>query len=272
MKQSNLLFFLLLTFCITSCTSSKKVPYLQTKDRDNRAEIDMISLYEENIIRFKVDDILSITINIPGEQSIAYDFNLPVQPSATTDNSSTGEMSTGYGRQTYQVNRNGEINFPFLGLIKVSGYTKYELETYLKKELQKYIKVEPIVTVYLTNFYITVLGEVGRPGQYTVSKNHVNILEMISLAGDLTLYGQRDNVKIMRQMQDGEIKIITIDISQADIITSPYFYLAQNDLIYVEPNKMRVTSAYIGTSTNLILSLIGTGMSLISFIFLVTRK
>ena len=263
-------FTLLLLLGISSCTSYKKVPYLQSKGQGD--EINLKTYYQENIIRFKPDDILGITVNVPGEQGIAYDFNLPVQPSATTNNSLNAEMSTGFGRQTYQINKDGKINFPILGLIEAAGYTKEELENNIKTLLRKYLKTDPIVVATLSNFKVSVLGEVNRPGEFNVSKNQINIMEALALAGDLTVYGKRDNIRLLRQMPDGEIKIIKLDINKLDIVSSPHFYLAQNDLIYVEPNRAKASSSSIGASTNLTFTVISTLVSIASLVVVIARN
>lgn len=276
MKCNNGVFFFLLflpLFLGLSACSSKKITYFQTdKQLKEGKSLNLETNYKENIIRFQPDDILGITVNVPGAaQSIAYDFNLPVQPSATTDNSLNGDMSTGFGRQTYQINKEGEINFPILGLIKAAGYTKPELEEKLKKALKKYIKEETIIVVTLANFKISVLGEVGRPGEISVNKTQVNIMEAIALAGDLTIYGKRDNVRLMRRMPNGESEIVMLNLNKLDIVKSPYFYLQQNDLIYVEPNKAKASSASIGASTNLTFTVISTLLSVASLIILITQ-
>ena len=263
--------FCLLLVTLTSCSSYKKVPYLQTGDQDF-SEISLSSLYAENIVRFQPDDVLSITINLPGEQAVAYDFNLPIQPSATSENSGEDIFSSGVGRQTYQVNKKGEIDFPFLGSIKVSGYTKDELEVYFKESLRKFLKVDPIVTIRLLNFRISILGEVRKPGQYSVSKDHLNILEALTLAGDMSLYGKRDNVRLMRLMPDGDLKIVQLDISSADIVSSPYFYLHQDDMLYVQPNKTLARSSDIGSQTNILFNVASILISLASLIVVITNK
>ena len=267
-------FLLLLLFLISGCNSSKKVTYLQTdkKMKEGRA-ISLETYYKENIIRFQPDDILGITVNVPGEQAIAYDFNLPVQPSATTGNSLGEEMRTGMGRQTYQINKEGEINFPILGLIKAAGYTKEELEESIKKQLKKnYFKIDPIVVVTLGNFKITVLGEVNSPGTKPISQDRINIFEAIALAGDLTIYGKRNNVILMRQLPNGEMDIVELNLNKMDIVSSPYFYLSQNDMIYVEPNKAKASSSAIGASTTLIFTVISTLVSIASFVVVLTNK
>ncbi|MDR1459315.1 MAG: polysaccharide biosynthesis/export family protein [Bacteroidales bacterium] len=271
MRYNSLLFlFCLLLVSISSCTSYKKVPYLQTKEKVK--EIDISSFYKENTIRFRPDDVLSIAVNVVGEQSVAYDFNLPLQPSGTTDNSNEDYVNQGVGRQTFMVTKEGEIDFPVLGLVKVAGYTQAELEQFLKKTLRDYLKVDPVVTVRLTNFRISVLGEVNRPGQISVNKDHVNILEVLSLAGDMTIYGKRDDVRLIREMPNGEVKVLFLDVTDTQIISSPHFYLRQNDMVYVVPNKMKAQTADISPQLSPILSIASFLMSCASFILLVARK
>jgi polysaccharide export outer membrane protein len=234
--------------------------------------MDISSFYRENTIRFQPDDVLSISVNVVGEQSVAYDFNLPLQPSGTTDNSSESYVNQGVGRQTFMINKEGEIDFPVLGLVTVSGYTQAELEQFLKNRLRSYLKVDPVVTVRLTNFRISVLGEVNRPGQISISKDHINILEVLSLAGDMTIYGKRDDVWLIREMPSGEVKILSLDITDAQIISSPHFYLRQNDMLYVVPNKMRAQTADVSPQMGPILSVASFLMSFVSFVLLLARK
>ncbi|GHT05736.1 polysaccharide export outer membrane protein [Bacteroidia bacterium] len=255
MKLSPLSFFLcllLLTGSI-SCTSYKKVPYLQTGGKGE--EIRLLSLAKDNTVRFQPDDILSIVINVTGESSVASNYNLPLQPTATTHNDLGSDLNSGVGRQTYLVNKEGRIDFPNLGSIQVSGYTQGELEQYLKALLRRDLKADPIVTIRLMNFKISVLGEVNRPGSYPVSKDHINLMEALALAGDMTIYGKRDDVKLIRTLPNGETKIITLDISDAQIVSSPYFYLHQDDEIYVVPNKIKAKSSDIGSQTSILISL-----------------
>jgi polysaccharide export outer membrane protein len=264
MRLNSLIFSLcLLLVGITSCTSYKKVPYLQTGEKGG--EIDLVTLYKENTVRFQPDDVLSIVVNVVGEQSVAYDYNLPLQPAATTDNSSESFVNQGVGRQTYMVNKAGEIDFPVLGAIKVSGYTQAELERYLKESLNYSLK-NPVVTVRLVNFKISIVGEVNRPGQYNVSRDHVNILEALALAGDMTVYGKRDDVRVIREMPDGELKMVVLDISKIEAASSPYFYLHQNDQIYVVPNSVKARSADIGSQTSIIFSVVGVLFSIANIV------
>ncbi|MDR2410176.1 MAG: polysaccharide biosynthesis/export family protein [Bacteroidales bacterium] len=239
-----------------------------------RKEVSIATYYKENTIRIQPDDILSITVNIIGSssdaQKIAYDYNLPLQPVITADNSS--EINTGMGKQSYLVDKEGKIDFPVLGMIRVSGYTTAELQKYLKKlMLSRHLKIDPVVTVRLMNFKLTITGEVNRPGEIVVLKDHISLLEALAMAGDMTIYGKRDEILLLREMPDGSIKRIILDISKTDIISSPYYYLHQNDVVYVTPNKAR---SYVADTNPQIGTILGIGsflISLVSFVMLIKR-
>jgi polysaccharide export outer membrane protein len=137
------------------------------------------------------------------------------------------------------VDKNGEIDFPTLGKLRVAGLTRDELSTSIKNKLiaENYIS-DPIVTVQFLNFRIFVAGEVAKPGMYEVINDRITLLESLSMAGDLTFCGRRDNVKIIRE-KNGERRVYTVDLRTTDLFNSPAYYLQQNDYIYVEPNKCR---------------------------------
>ncbi|MDR0825339.1 MAG: polysaccharide biosynthesis/export family protein [Prevotella sp.] len=256
MKLSPLSFFLCLLLLIgsISCTSYKKVPYLQTGEKGE--EVRILSLSKEQTVRFQPDDVLSIVINVTGESSVASIYNLPLQPIGTTyDINENTNLNAGVGRQTYLVNKAGQIDFPVLGMITVADYTQEELSQYLKGSLRRYLKEDPIITIRLLNFKISVLGEVNRPGSYTVNKDHINIMEALALAGDMTIYGKRDDVKLIRTLPNGETKIITLDIRDTQIVSSPYFYLHQDDELYVVPNKARARTSDVSSQTSILISL-----------------
>jgi polysaccharide export outer membrane protein len=152
----------------------------------------------------------------------------------------------------YIVNADGEINFPVLGMIKVSGTTTKDLTNQLTTLLIPYLK-NAIVNIRLNNFKITVLGEVKSPGSYPVLNERISIIEAIGLAGDLTIYGKRKSVTLIRE-QDGKRTFNSIDLTNKELFNSPYFYLAQNDVIYVEPNKTKINASVIGPNTAVIIS------------------
>lgn len=152
------------------------------------------------------------------------------------------------------MNNQGEIVFPVLGTLKVGGMTTQETSELIVGKLERYLKERPIVTVRLVNYKISVIGEVSRPGVYTVNNEQVNVFEAVAMAGDLTIYGKRDNVRIIRTV-DGKQNLVTINLNDENIIYSPDFYLRQNDIVYVEPNKAKKQSANIGSSTNLLIAI-----------------
>ena len=149
------------------------------------------------------------------------------------------------------VDNEGKINFPVLGELKVGGLTKKEAEQLIIEKLKPYIKETPIVTVRMVNYKISVLGEVARPGTFTINNEKVNLLEALAMAGDMTVWGLRDNVKLIREGADGKQQIITLDLNSAETILSPYYWLQQNDIVYVTPNKAKARNSDIGNSTSL---------------------
>jgi polysaccharide export outer membrane protein len=169
------------------------------------------------------------------------------------------------------VNSEGDIDFPVLGKLHVGGLTKAEIEKMVKTCLKSYIKEDPIVTVRLANFKISVIGEVNEPGSYNVTNEKVNIFEALALAHDMTVYGVRDNVHVIREDAVGHKEVATLDLSKADIMKSPYYYLQQNDVVIVTPNKAKATTADITSSTTIWFSIIGSLLSLASIMIALFR-
>ncbi len=233
-----------------SCVSKKEMVYLQ--DADGIDAIEAIVKVEPKI---QQDDILSINVSAMDAEA-ALPFNLFEAGNATSVPKPI----------TYLVNSDGEINFPVLGKIKVEGFTTKEITGHLAETLAVYIK-NPIVNIRLTNFKVTVLGEVKSPGTYPVPNERISILEAIGLAGDLTIQGKRKNVTLIRE-QNGKRTFIDIDLTNKEILNSPYFYLAQNDVLIVEPNKTKINSSAVGPNIGVIFASIST---LISIIVLITR-
>ena len=245
MKTFKLFGLLAFSFLVASCTSYKKVPYLQNPEIVNDFAKE-IPLYDAHIMP---KDLLSITVNTTDPQAAA-PFNLTVQTpiNAAVSNINT---TTQPSLQQYLVNNEGEITFPVVGKLKVGGLTKNEAEAMIREKLQPYLKEQPIVTVRMANYKISVLGEVARPGTFTISNEKVNVMEALAMAGDMTVYGIRENVKLIREDANGKREIQLLDLNNADIVTSPYFYLKQNDILYVTPNKTKAKNSDIGNSTTL---------------------
>jgi len=247
---------------LSSCTSYKNVPYIQ-----NSATVDYsqgAGLYDAKIMP---KDQLSITVNCPTDPEAVAQFNLTVQTelSATiTKRTSTQQPSL----QLYLVSNDGLIDFPVLGKIKVVGMTKTQLEDYIADRIKgAYLKERPIVTVNMANYKIAVTGEVTAPGVYTVATGKVNIFEALALAKDMTIYGQRENVKLIREDAQGRKEVVELNLNDANIINSPYYQLQQNDVIYVTPNKIKAKNSGIGSETSLWFSATSILVSLASLLY-----
>ena len=179
------------------------------------------------------DDELFISVNSLNPAATAI-YNLPaMNPAQTSDL----VQSVTPRQQTYIVSSKGDINFPILGTIHVAGQTTEQLQAYLTREVSKDVE-DPQVRVQLMNFKVVVAGEVMSPKTVEVHGNRFSILDALSAAGDLTQYGERSNVMLIRE-ENGERKFVHLDLNSGDILKSPYFYLQPNDYVYVEPNKIR---------------------------------
>lgn len=248
-----------------SCRSSKEVAYLQN--------IDSISLDASRGLydaRIMPKDLLTITV-LTTDPAASAPFNLTVSNTVGT----SGQLSSSsQSLQGYLVDNSGYINFPIIGKVHVAGLTKNECENLIKSKVQPYLSKSenPIVTVRMSSYRITLLGEVSSPGQKQIATEKVNLLEAIALGGDLTIYGRRDNVLLIREDATGAKKHIRINLTDANLINSPYFYLQQNDIIYVEPNDVKKKNSDIGQSTTMWFSFIGIATSLASLIVSVLRK
>lgn len=263
MKKIFLLFFI--AAALSSCTSYKNVPYMQDIETVNNSTQNL-TLYDARIMP---KDLLSITVNTTDPKA-ASPFNLTVQTpinAALTNINSTTAPSL----QQYLVNNEGEIDFPVIGRIKVGGLTKNEAEDLIREQLKPYLKETPIVTVRMANYKIAVLGEVARPGSFTVSNEKVNVLEALAMAGDMTVYGVRTNVKLIREDADGKRSIHELDLTKSDLVLSPYFYLKQNDILYVTPNQTKARSSDIGTTTTTWISATSIMVSIASLIVNILR-
>lgn len=191
-------------------------------------------------------DLLTITVNTTDPQA-AVPFNLTIQtPYGLNGNNYT---TTQPALQQYLVDNEGNIDFPVLGKLHIGDMTKSEVEGMIREKLQPYLKEVPVVTVRMVNYKISVLGEVSNPGTFTISNEKVNLMEALALAGDMTVWGRRDNVKLIRENSEGERKIVELNLNDAEVIYSPYFYLQQNDILYVTPNKQKAKNSDIGNQT-----------------------
>ena len=192
-------------------------------------------------IRIQPNDLLSIRLTSLNPESNAL-FNRGVIPSAT--NALNTEIGPTEG---YLVDKDGFVNFPVLGKVKLSGLTKEEAINKMTAQIQQFVK-SPIVTIQLLNFKITVIGEVNKPSTFVVPSQRINILEALGLAGDMTSYGKRENVLLVRE-KDGVRSTTRLNLNDKELLNSPYFYLQQNDVIYVEPDRLKEVQASTNTRT-----------------------
>ena len=239
----------ILTVCLaivlmSGCTSYKSVPYMQDADVVSSVQ-ETLPMYDAKIMP---KDLLTITVNTSDPEAAA-PFNLTVQSSVNVARSTS--LTQQPVLQQYLVGNDGTIDFPVLGVLKIGGLTKGEAENLIREKLGDYLKESPIVTVRMTNYKISVLGEVQRPGVFTISNEKVNIFEALAMAGDLTIWGMRDNVKLIREDADGQRQVVNLDLTKADIITNPHYHLQQNDILYVTPNKTKAKNSDIGQITSL---------------------
>lgn len=264
--KPTILWSVLACLSLASCQSYKKIPYLQDADSINLTAL-QTKPYEAHIMP---QDLLTIVVSC-SDPELAVPFNLTVPSTLSAGQSQNQYLTTQPVLQQYLVDNEGNIDFPVLGRLHLGGLTKAETETVIKEKLKKYLKEDPIVTVRMPNFKISVIGEVTAPGTYTVTNEKVNIFEALALAHDMTIYGKRDNVHIIREDAAGHKQIITLDLSKAGIVKSPYYYLQQNDIVYVTPNKAIATTSGITSSTTIWFSVVSSLLSLASIIVAVFR-
>jgi len=235
---------LVILMFLNSCSSSKNVAYFQNSDVVNLDSSKV--LYDAHIMP---KDLLTITVSTT-DQDAAIPFNLTVPNAMSQGNRSTYSQPL---IQNYLVDNEGNVDFPVVGKIHVGDLTKSQAESLIHDKIITYMSKSenPIVCVRMTNFKVSVIGEVSRPATFVVSNEKINILEALAQAGDLTIYGRRDNVKLIREDITGEKHIYKLNLNDAGLVNSPYFYLQQNDVLYVEPNKAKAQNSDIGSMTTL---------------------
>lgn len=252
MKNSKVFLFLLGLVFFGSCVSPKKILYFQND------KIDQSKVSNDYVTFFKPDDLLLITVSGSDLASVQ-PFNLPVASfgAATTD-------VIGQPRQIgYLVDRNGNIEFPVLGTLKIGGLTRENGIKMIKEKLADGYVKDPIVNIRIMNFKVTVLGDVARPGSYTIPNERITVLEAIALAGDLNISGVRNTVTVTRE-EDNKKNVYTVDLLSNKLYTSPVFYLQQNDVIYVQQSNGKLQGAASNPNAGLFISIASVIISLIT--------
>ncbi|MDR0574920.1 MAG: polysaccharide biosynthesis/export family protein [Tannerella sp.] len=254
MKKRDLFPIAILIAFISSCSTPKDVVYFQdAKDYEIYKDVDKYEVYIHQ------DDLLSIMVNSQASEA-ALPFNMPMA------NYYVGGDAYGQQRMLgYLVDKNGDIDFPVLGKINVEGLTRNALRELIKEKLiEGGLLKDPIVTVHFLNFKVSVIGEVTQPGSFNVSGERITLLEALSMAGDLTIYGCRDRVAVIREAK-GKRTILYHDLASVEIFKSPCYYLQQNDIVYVEPNKRRVQQSNINQNNS-----VGVWLSIVSVLLTAT--
>ncbi|MCK0147038.1 polysaccharide biosynthesis/export family protein [Arenibacter sp. F26102] len=238
---------------LSSCASKKEVVYFQ-----NASNFETLVDKNSFTPKFKVDDLVSINVSTLDNQA-SVPFNL-----------FTGVSEGGIRPEKvdYLIDQDGNINFPVIGKLKISGLSPEEVRLLLTEKLKDYLK-DPIINIRLVNFTVTILGEVQRPGTYPVSGERITILEALGFAGDLTIKGIRKNVMVIRDF-DGTKVYTRIDLTQKEAMNSPVYYLTQNDVVYVEPNQSAVTSSSLDNRAGIAISL--ASILITSTIYFITRN
>ena len=262
--MKKLLFFLLIISLVTSCKPKQNMIYMSNNNFQQE-----VSQARYEGLRIQEGDMLEIIVT-------ALD-DLAVKPFNRTTMQKTGEEGNAGGNarlgdNQYQVTSDGYIPFPVLGNIYCKGMTKQQLKTELDSRLKQYL-TDPVVTVRHLNFNISILGDVGSPGQKTSSTERLNIFQALALAGDMRDSANRTNVKLIRYSEEsGKDITYTLDLSEASIVNSPYYYLQQNDILYVEPDKNKQIAANTtNPNRGLFLQLMGVVLGLVTFVIALAR-
>jgi len=240
-------------FLFSSCASRRDVVYFQNSDQISESDSGQKDGDYKTII--KQNDNLYVTVSAVNPDAVAVFNMIPLNR--------YGNSTTSLDVMGYLVDQKGNINLPLVGEIHVAGLNRRDATQLLQKEISKFV-ADPVVNIRILNYNISILGEVNRPGLYTVTDERISIPQAIALAGDLTIYGERHNVQLIR-MENGERKFYYFDLTSPDIFSSPNYYLLQNDILYVAPNHTKVRSSTYNQNIPLTISIVTAVLTLASF-------
>ncbi len=269
MKILNLSLLSALCILLASCGSTKNIPYLVDAEQLSEKQLkETAMIYEAKIMP---KDILTVTVNTTVPEA-AVPFNLPLAP-ANAGSINTTQLTYGAGLQNYIVDNAGNIEFPVLGTLHVAGLTRVQVQNLIKSKIYpQFLKEEPVINVRFQNYKISVLGEVARPGSFTATNEQCTLFDALAMAGDLTIYGKRENVMLIREYADGSKAVYRINLQDKDLVLNPQiYYLQQNDVLIIEPNKTKARAAGIGSSETFTISIISTLISVATLIITATR-
>ncbi|TWI19973.1 polysaccharide biosynthesis/export family protein [Sphingobacterium siyangense] len=234
-----------------SCGSRRNMVYFQ----QDSSQVN--TLYEQYVPKIQPSDILTIVVTAADPKVTA-----PFNPMSTLIGGNLTQQTDMALRPTYTVDEKGNIVMPMLGEIHIAGLTRTQAIEKLRMDLSQYIK-DPGVNINFNNFRVSVLGEVARPGSFVVPTERLTVLDALGMAGDLTIRGVRENVMLIREI-DGKKSIQRLDLTKQNTLNSPYYYLMQNDVVYVEPNKSQINNSKLGANTNVIISIASLLITVIS--------
>lgn len=249
---TKLIIFTFLLTLAASCVSKKKIIYFQDNSQ-------VVENHQKYALKFKQDDLLAINVSAKNLEAVKV-YNLPTVYYSASTNAVNGTPK----QQSYLVDSNGEINFPTLGNLKVEGLTRIETIELLKNKLKPFLKDEFQINIQVLNFKINVLGDVSKPGTFFIDNEKVTILDAIAKAGDTNISAERI-IEVKRETKNG-IETGIIDLRSNALFSSPYYYLQQNDVVYVKPNNAKVQSAAHNQNTGLYISIASVLISLISIL------
>lgn len=263
MFSKNVFYLAIILFVsLYGCKTSKQLPYF--KDLSDTTLVSKINTLPYEPLKLQINDEVQVTVSSSSPEASQF-FNLiAVTPSASLEGT-TNSQSQGY-INLYRVSGVGFITLPVLGDVIAAGLTTEELKLKIAEKLKDYLK-DAVVTVRLTNFKVTVIGEVEKPVVIPVNGQTINVLEAIGAAGDMTVFGIRNNVRVIRKLPDGKTEVALLDFNKSNVFQSPYFQLKQNDIVYIQPNKSK---GILGTRTNVWLPIV-TGVVSIAAI-IITRN
>ena len=260
MKIKIFLILALPAFFFSCMAPPKNIIYFQ--DLDGKQQGFSSTAYKEPVIKNRDELLITVSASTLNQEIVAQ-FNPPAVSYMYSTQTNTQAVPS---IQTYVVDDNGKINFPVLGELTLAGLTKTQAKDYLKTLISKYMDDDPIVNLRYASFNIGIYGEVRSPGYHFFGKDKVSILDLIGAAGDLTMYGDRTNILLIRDNNDNTFEHIRFDLTSTDIFTSPYFYLQQNDKIYVQPNKTRQSDSKYGAADGFKMSVISMVIGTVSVI------
>lgn len=249
---------------VSGCTSYKKSLYLQNENVLNES-------LEGQLYDFRImpKDELTITVSTTDPEASAPFYRKIGQSKENSNNNNIG--MDGAKLLIYLVDNNGYIDFPVLGMIKVLGLTNRECETLLRQKLQPYLKEVPTVTVRTSNYKFSVLGEVNAPGTYTTDAEKVTIFEALAQAGDMTLFSIRDDVQLLREDSTGVRRVYHLNLNEANVAQSPYFYLQQNDVVYVKPTRAKVRTNTFNSNSSMWITLLSIVTSVATLVLAISK-